>query len=163
MSICILHLGSNIGDRQSNLTLAYELISKEIGQIVDKSRIYQTEPWGIEDQGYFLNSCLKLVTDLNPFEVLEAIRGIELAMGRTRTVKWGPRIIDIDIIFYGDLVLKSSSLWIPHKHYKDRNFVLMPLLDVAGDFIDPERDVSVKSIATKVIDPGKVELFPISG
>ena len=135
MNLVVLHLGSNKGEKAKNILSAYNLIEERIGHITKKSSLHHTKAWGIESQDDFLNSALIVETDLGPFEVLTISNQIEKDLGRKKTEKWGPRIIDIDIIFYNNLVLKSSMLTIPHPFYHLREFVISPLkeLDILVD------------------------------
>ncbi len=132
-----LGTGSNLGDRKQNLRRAAEYITVRIGRIVKASGIYQTQAWGIEDQPDFLNQVLEIVTDLPPELVLEKILQIEQEMGRKRLVKWRERLIDIDILFYDDLVIQTERMTIPHPFLQDRNFVLAPMTEIAPDFVHP--------------------------
>lgn len=132
----ILHLGSNIGDRSSHLARARESLA-ELGTILQMSSIYETEPWGNKDQPWFLNQAVELFTKLEPEALLLAINQIEQSSGRERKEKWGPRSLDIDIIFYGDLCVKSDTLTVPHPRAHERSFVLIPLLDICPERIHP--------------------------
>ncbi|NNE27666.1 MAG: 2-amino-4-hydroxy-6-hydroxymethyldihydropteridine diphosphokinase [Saprospiraceae bacterium] len=159
MEVCILHLGSNLGDPQHNISLAEYLIAKRIGLIGAKSRLYTTEPWGEVDQNPFVNNALVVNTNLSAEEVLREISTIEKKMGRTRTEQWGPRIIDIDIIFYADQIIKNDDLIIPHPRLTNRNFVLFPLADICPDFVHPEMKKSIRAILTSSTDTLKVEVI----
>lgn len=132
-----LGLGSNLGDRKQHLQRATEQIELRIGEISKASSIYETQAWGIENQPDFLNQVLEINTQLEPEKILEIILIIEQNMGRERHVKWGERLIDIDILFYDALVLKTEKLMIPHPFLQDRNFVLAPLTEIAPDFVHP--------------------------
>ena len=132
-----LLLGSNIGDRENNLTLAIEKIQEHAGPIVRQSSIYQTKAWGIEDQEDFLNQVVVIETDLSPKDLLEVILNIEINMGRIRKQKWGARLIDIDILFYDNLVHDTKELRIPHPGIPDRRFTLEPLAEINPDGVHP--------------------------
>ena len=108
-----LGLGSNLGDKMKVLSKAIELIESNIGNVAKASGIYKTEPWGKTDQPEFLNSCIQVKTGLTPEEVLQNIETIEKKLNRKKVEKWGPRIIDIDILFYGDMIVKTEKLKIP--------------------------------------------------
>jgi len=153
---CILHLGSNTGNPEHNIEMAEVMIAIRIGMILQKSNIYYTEPWGNKNQNYFLNLALKVSTNKSPEEILQAISIIENKMGRERIEKWGPRLIDIDIIFYGDAIIKNDCLEIPHPALSNRNFVLVPLMDICPDFIHPESKKSINEIFLESTDEGKV-------
>lgn len=137
MNQAILHTGTNLGDRLQQLLTANRHIEKRLGKLLDQSAIYQTKPWGIADQPDFLNQALIIETALDPFDLLDEIQAIEKDMGRVREVKWGARCIDIDILFYNDLILNTERLTIPHPFLHYRNFVLVPLLDIASQHIHP--------------------------
>lgn len=132
-----LGLGSNLGNRQENLDLACHRISESIGAIVAQSGIYETAAWGLTEQNDFLNQVICVATDFKPSEVLALILAVEQSMGRIREVKWGARIIDIDILYYNDAIIKLDNLTIPHPFIQDRRFVLTPLAEVAPDFVHP--------------------------
>ena len=136
MSVIFLSLGTNIGDRVANLEKAHSLIEAKF-KISNKSSIYETEPWGGVAQGLFLNQVLQIETSVEPRELLKMIKNMESEMGRTETAKWGPRVIDIDILFYGDLVIDEPELIIPHKFLHERKFALEPLNEIAPDFVHP--------------------------
>jgi 2-amino-4-hydroxy-6-hydroxymethyldihydropteridine diphosphokinase len=126
-----LALGSNQGDRAANLRQAQELIQRFIGKIARRSHVYETEPWGNTQQEPFLNRVLMVNTTLSPRELLETISKIERELGRQRSEKWGPRTIDIDILFYGRRVIRDKGLEIPHPELHKRAFVLAPMLELA--------------------------------
>ncbi len=141
-----LATGSNLGDRQANLAQANALIAEKIGPVEQVSAFYETEAWGLTDQPDFLNQVLKVNTHLEPKEVLAQIIQIELLLGRERQEKWGPRLIDIDILFYDDLIIKTDNLTIPHPFIQDRNFVLIPLLEIAGEKIHPIYELTIEDL-----------------
>lgn len=144
MSDVYLILGSNLGNRNGNLRKATELISENVGRIINKSLIYETEPWGFNHRLSFLNQVLKINTSLNPEGVLEEIIKIEELFGRKRSKnKYEARVIDIDILFYNNKVIKSEKLIIPHPKIQERMFVLVPMAELQRDFIHPELHVSI--------------------
>jgi len=130
-------LGSNSGDRSGQLRIAIDVIEKEIGHTIAKSKIYETAPWGKVDQPHFLNQIVKIESPLLPDELLVKVQLIERKLGRTRVEKWGERSIDIDIIYFGDKIVDSSELVIPHPHIAERRFVLVPLAEISPEFIHP--------------------------
>ncbi|MFN0014519.1 MAG: 2-amino-4-hydroxy-6-hydroxymethyldihydropteridine diphosphokinase [Saprospiraceae bacterium] len=132
-----LGLGSNVGDRAANLRAAYDLIHRTIGKVAKRSHVYETEPWGNVDQDTFLNQVIMINTTMDPRELLEAITKIERQLGRVKKEKWGPRIIDVDILFYGKRVIRDKGLDIPHPELHKRAFVLAPLLEIAPDLEHP--------------------------
>jgi 2-amino-4-hydroxy-6-hydroxymethyldihydropteridine diphosphokinase len=107
------------------------------------SNVYETAAWGVTDQPDFFNICLAGHTDLSPHELLQFCQAVEAEVGRQPTYKWGPRIIDIDILFYDDLIIKDDALTIPHPFVQERAFVLAPLADIAPDYVHPQTGKSV--------------------
>ena len=137
MSTVFIALGSNLGDRQSALKQARFAISQQIGEISQESSIYETEAWGYDGEKY-LNQVIEIRSSLEPHDLLDAVLEIETELGRSdRTGAFENRIIDIDILFYDDLVMISHDLIIPHPHMKDRRFVLEPLAEISRDWIHP--------------------------
>jgi 2-amino-4-hydroxy-6-hydroxymethyldihydropteridine diphosphokinase len=143
-----LSLGSNSGDSLSTLCRAATDIEKSIGKIKAKSSIYESEPWGFKAEQNFLNEVLEIETSLTPEELLHRIHAIEAAHGRIRTDsrEYSSRTLDVDIIFYGDLVLESPTLVIPHPLMHQRLFVLRPLAEIAPDLIHPILKRSIKEL-----------------
>lgn len=133
----ILSLGSNLGDREANISAAEEALKALPGvEGYRCSSIYETEPVGLEEQPYFLNTCVGFYTDIGPFELLDRIHVIENDLLRTRDIHWGPRTIDIDIIFYGDRVIMKPELTVPHPRWHLRSFVTVPLREIKN--VGPE-------------------------
>ena len=140
----IVSLGSNMGDREANILAAEKALQAIDGNEGFKfASIYETEPVGLEDQPYFLNTCVGFYTDIEPFELLDKIHVIENDLLRTREVHWGPRTIDIDIIFYGDRVIMKPELTIPHPRWNVRSFVTVPLREIKDVDIDHPDDKKV--------------------
>jgi len=137
MNEVFLLLGSNLGDRQLNINSAISLLEKYVGKQIALSMCYETEPWGNENQPYFLNQCIKLLTPLEPFEVLEKCQFIESQLKRIKSQKWGARIIDIDILLFNNEVIKNENLTIPHRDFHKRKFALVCLNDIASDCYHP--------------------------
>ena len=133
-----LVLGSNLGEKLSSLKYAEKRISESIGGIINRSFYYETEPWGYYQQPVFLNQAIQIETELDPYQLLIQLNSIEKEMGRVRYIKWHERVIDIDILYYHDLVIKSEMLTIPHPEIPNRLFVLAPLNDIAADELHPE-------------------------
>lgn len=133
-----LSIGSNIGNKEENLHRAIELINsyKEI-EVEKVSSFLVTEPWGYLDQEKFVNAALKLKTILSPQELMKVLLDIEQEMKRERIIKWGPRIIDLDIIFYDNLVLEDELVTVPHPRMEEREFVLKPLSEICGNKVHP--------------------------
>lgn len=148
-----LLLGSNLGDRNALLKKAVEEIGKYIGEVFIKSSLYETEAWGREDQPGFLNMALGVKTIFDPMQVLEKVLAIELDLGRVRHEKWGSRLIDIDIIFFGEQIVDmGEQLQIPHPYMQDRKFVLEPMAEIAPDYIHPVFQLSVSEILERLSD-----------
>ncbi len=147
-----LLLGSNLGDSKEVLNTAINHLNESVGRIVKTSSVYKTKAWGIEDQPDFLNQVLEIETNLKPQDLLEQILNIEKEMGRIRYQKWGMRIIDIDILYYGDKILKSNELTIPHPENQNRNFVLAPMAEIAPDFVHPELQKSQQELLEQCSD-----------
>ena len=133
----VLALGSNIGDKVQNIEAAYTLIANEIGIITKKSSFLKNPSVGFESQNEFVNTCIKVETKLSCNDVLKSLQSIEKRMGRVKTTHiYEDRIIDIDIIFFGDLIINQPNLKIPHPRYHERSFVLQPLEEL-GETTDP--------------------------
>lgn len=132
-----LSIGSNLGDRAQQLLDAERWIAQEIGIIIARSSVYETAPWGVTHQPNFYNRVLQIATELSPEVLLTMALGIEQRMGRIRTIKMGARTIDIDILFYGDSIVCTKDLQIPHPHIAARKFVLIPLVEIAPHFEHP--------------------------
>ena len=131
-----LSLGSNMGDRLEYLSKAIDKIAQIQGcNILNKSRVYETEPWGYENQEAFLNLCISIETSLSPYELLESLQVIELELDRVRKIHWGPRTIDIDILLFDDIICEDDKLTIPHPRMRERAFVLIPLYDIEKNLI----------------------------
>ena len=159
MHNCILHLGSNVGFPQYNLELAEVLVWNYIGEIKTKSKLYQTAPWGYHDQSDFLNCAYWVLTDKSAEEVLSEAQMIEQRMGREKTLKWGPRLIDIDIIFFDEQIIENDNLIIPHPEITNRNFVLVPLMDICPDWIHPTKAKTIRAILNECKDQSQVTLW----
>lgn len=129
-------LGSNMGDKPGNIAQALKLIEeRHVARLHVVSRIYRTPPWGVLDQGDFANACAIGETSLSPYELLAEVKRIEADMGRAPTRRWGPRLIDVDILFLGDHTLDDPELTLPHKELFARGFVLAPLVEIAPDLV----------------------------
>jgi 2-amino-4-hydroxy-6-hydroxymethyldihydropteridine diphosphokinase len=144
-----LGLGTNLDDREANLRTAKGKLSSQV-KIVKESPIYVTPPWGYEDQPDFLNQVIQVTTRLEPTQLLDYLKGIEDDMGRKATFRYGPRLIDLDILFYGQRVIREESLQIPHPRLHERAFVLVPLHDIAPDFVHPVLNESIYALLLKV-------------
>jgi len=154
-----LSLGSNVGDRESHLRAALVQLQHHRIAIERCASIFSTEPRDYVEQPWFLNTVIEASTELSPHDLLQRCLSIERASGRVRTVDKGPRPIDIDVIFYGAVVVNTPELTIPHPRYAERRFVLVPLAEIAPDFLDPVLGVPVKEVLERTSDSGSVELY----
>ena len=152
--------GGNIGDRMKNLETAEKMIEEQIGHIIQTSKIYETEAWGINDQPSFYNQVLIVETNFSADKVIKKILKIEEDMGRVRTIKNAARNIDIDILFFNDDIVNEENLTIPHPQMINRRFVLMPLNEIASAKIHPVYNKSVAQLLAECKDELKVTPLP---
>lgn len=153
----LILLGSNLGDRQKNLDQARQEISRSVGDIITTSATYKTAAWGNKQQPDFFNQVIEIRSSHDPDKLISDTQLIEEKMGRIRKEKWGPRIIDIDILFYGDTVISNEKITIPHPEIPNRRFTLLPLSEVAPDFIHPVLKRSVLQLLEDCKDELLVE------
>ena len=146
MNKAYLLIGGNMGDRQGFLSTARKRLAEECGSIIHQSSVYQTAAWGIEDQAPFLNQALEVATQLSAEELLKTILSIEEVIGRKRDVKYGPRIIDIDILLFNDDVIQREGLHVPHPQMQARRFVLLPLNEIAAGVMHPVLGISINQL-----------------
>ncbi|MEN8250811.1 MAG: 2-amino-4-hydroxy-6-hydroxymethyldihydropteridine diphosphokinase [Bacteroidota bacterium] len=130
-------LGSNLGDRRKNVEDSLILIKKRVGAILKMSSLYETAPWGVPDQPRFLNMVIEIESVLNPQDLLSSLLEIEDQLGRVRKTKWGERLIDIDILYYGNVIIKEKNLILPHPEIQNRRFTLIPLVEIAPSSLHP--------------------------
>lgn len=154
-----LLLGSNLGNSRELLEEALRNIGIHLGEILETSRMYKTAPWGKSEQPAFLNQVVRIKSTLPPEDMLSKIQTIEAIMGRIRQEKWGERRIDIDILYYNDIVFNSLALKIPHPEIQNRRFTLVPLVDISSDFIHPIFQISNSALLSKCIDKLDVQLL----
>lgn len=150
MSVAYIGIGSNLGDREFNCKQAIGLLRQKGTTVIKESSPYETKPWGVTDQPLFLNMAIEIETDLKPFELLRTLKDIEKEMGREETFLWGPRIIDLDILLYDNNIVDEKGLRIPHPHMQDREFVLRPLCEIAGDVIHPSLLLSIEELLQRL-------------
>jgi 2-amino-4-hydroxy-6-hydroxymethyldihydropteridine diphosphokinase len=160
MKIVFLGIGTNLGNRESNLEEAVARIREYIGLVLDSSSIYETEPWGFHAKDEFLNKVVKVNTELTPSGLLGRILMIESLLGRVRgQVRYSSRLIDIDILLYEDLIVEEESLKIPHPLLQQRKFVLVPLCEIASEIIHPVMKKSIAELLEICEDKSEVKKF----
>jgi 2-amino-4-hydroxy-6-hydroxymethyldihydropteridine diphosphokinase len=139
VALAYLGLGSNLGDRATRLSLAVQALDQLAGvRVLRVSGVYETEPWGLSDQPWFLNQVVEVETRLEPATLLQAVKGVEQRLGRRPSARWGPRVIDVDILLYDGLRFDTPTLTIPHRELWNRLFVLRPLSDLRPDLTAPD-------------------------
>jgi len=156
--LLVLQLGSNLGNRSGNLHKARLLIVESIGPLDSVSSIYETAPWGFDSNNRFLNQCITVKSVIDPCSILERIQLIETKLGRHgRSNEYTDRLIDIDILFYGDMVFSHPDLQIPHSKIQDRRFSLVPLFEILPDFEHPSFRKKISTLLSECMDKGKVK------
>ena len=172
MTKVFLGLGSNLGDREKNIKEAVRQLQESgIAGEMRISSIYETEPEGVKDQPLFLNAILKIETDLSPRDLLGMLQAVERRLGRKKVRKWGPRTIDLDILLYGDLVLREEDLEIPHPLLAKRSFVLDPLAEIAPEIVHPRLKMTISALRDNLLlkktdlqtKPKKLQTHPENG
>lgn len=156
-------LGSNIGDKVGYIQQAYKLLNDTEGiTVISSSSLYETEPYGYKDQEWFVNAVLKIETDLEPYKLLFEFNRIERQLGRLRRpeiIQWGPRTIDLDILFYDNLIIAEDNLQIPHAGVHQRAYALVPMLEIAPDLVHPVTGETITEIHNNLPDPEEVYLY----
>ncbi|MDP3296892.1 MAG: 2-amino-4-hydroxy-6-hydroxymethyldihydropteridine diphosphokinase [Thermodesulfovibrionia bacterium] len=152
MPVTYIGIGSNLGNREENCQKAIALLIEKNIKITKRSSLYETEPSGVKDQRKFINMAVETETVLTPEELLKTLKAIEIERGRQKDIHWGPRIIDLDILLYDDLILKTHDLEIPHPGIKDREFVLKPLSEIAPEKIHPVFKKSIKTLLIEILE-----------
>lgn len=150
-TVAYIGLGTNLEDREANLGKALHLLSADPGiRLLRCSRIYETEPWGVADQPAFLNSVAEVATTLAPERLLDVCKDVERRMGRRAGIRWGPRLIDVDILLYGNQVVQLPHLEIPHPRLHLRAFALVPLAELAATTVHPGLGKTIGELAGAV-------------
>lgn len=151
-----LLLGANLGNREETLQKAISLLNEQIGPVSKQSHLYETAPWGKTDQPGFLNLALELTSEKTAQELLSLTQSIESQLGRVRHEKWGARLIDIDILYFGELISNSDNLTLPHPFIQERRFVLVPLEEIAPEFIHPVFKKTTRELLISCPDSSEV-------
>lgn len=160
MAIVYIGLGSNLGDRLGFIQQAVQMLDfNDAIKILETSSFYETEPYGIKDQDWFINAAVKISTTLTPVEVLRVCQHIEEKLGRKREMKWGPRVIDLDILLYDDEIIADDILTIPHPATYDRACCIVPLLEIAEELIHPILQKDMDEIYQNLEFPEEVYLY----
>ena len=153
-------LGSNLGDRIQVLCDTKSLIKQKAGDIIRSSSVYETEPWGVSNQPSFYNQVLELQTTLDAQSLLDCLQDIEKTIGKVKLGKWRERLIDIDILYYNHSIVDEASLKIPHPEIQNRRFTLVPLCEIAPDFINPVSQKTQKQMLAQCED--QLEVWPLN-
>ena len=151
-----LGIGTNLGDRERNLQEARTALSQRL-EILKESSIYQTAPWGYLDQPVFLNQVIKAQTDLSSLNLLGFLTETEKLLGRQANFRYGPRLIDLDILFYGNRIIQTPRLQVPHPRLAQRAFVLVPMAEIAPEFVHPQKGQTITQLLAAFPDLGGVQ------
>lgn len=151
-----LLLGANLGDRAATLQQAREYIQTDVGPVLQQSALYETAAWGVTDQPAFLNQVLKVLSVFPAEEILQKTQAIENRLGRVRRKKWGSRIIDIDLLYVDNLIQQTETLTIPHPFLSERRFTLVPLAEIAPEFVHPVLQQTNRQLLEQCPDSGEV-------
>jgi len=152
-------LGANLGEPRKQLELAEKEIRQRVGQIQRASNVYESVAWGVTEQPNFLNQVIEVTTELDALQTLDLIQSIEKDLGRVRLTKWGARIIDIDILYFNEEIIEVERLIVPHPYIQDRRFTLVPLNELAPDFIHPKLQQSNYALLSACLDTLEVHPY----
>ena len=155
-------LGSNMGDRECLVNQACAMIEKRCGEVVAKSRLYESEPWGFEAEQWFLNQVIEVSTSLSPDVLMNGLLAIEKELGRDRSTPhqgYASRPIDLDILYFGDKIIDTQLVTAPHPRLHQRRFTLLPLCDIAADFVHPVLKLTGRELLERCEDSGKVKIY----
>ncbi len=153
----VLSLGTNVGDRMSHLRTAKRRISEEIGELDGQSSVYETAAWGNENQASFYNQLVQGYTNLTAIKLMDVLLNIESGMGRERLMKWSPRTIDLDIIFFDSEIIEEDHLRVPHPMFHLRRFTLVPLVELMPEFVDPRSGKNMQTLLNELKDELEVK------
>lgn len=157
MNNVFLIVGGNLGNKEKNLSTVRELIEQQVGVIKKLSSVYETEPWGVDEQPVYYNQVIELLTEMSAERMMQRLLSIEKKMGRVRENKYDARIIDIDILFFNDEVHQTQELTIPHARLHERRFVLEPLNEIAPEFIHPVLQKTIATLLNETSDNAAVK------
>ncbi len=155
-----LSLGGNLGNTQEIFERCYPMIENKVGPILKQSSLYRTAAWGLTEQADFINQVILIESDLRPEEILTEIQAIEQALGRERKITWGPRTLDLDILFIDQQIIRTADLQIPHPHIQDRKFILIPMQEIAGTYEHPVFNKTMIQLLQETNDETAVNLIP---
>ncbi len=158
MPVVYIGLGTNLGNREENLREAKKRLSEQV-KLITLSQIYETEPWGVLAQPRFLNQVVQGETELEPFDLLHFCKAIEREMGRAPSERYGPRLIDLDILFYDALAIQFPELAIPHARLHERRFILVPLAELAPDLVHPVTGRTIMDLLADLPEDGSVKPY----
>jgi 2-amino-4-hydroxy-6-hydroxymethyldihydropteridine diphosphokinase len=158
MAVVFLALGANLGDRERNLNESLVRLAPFV-HVTSSSAIYETEPVGVREQPWFLNMVVRGTTTLSPVDLLRRVKKIEIEMGRSEGIRFGPRPIDIDILFYDRVIELSPALTIPHPRLHERAFVLVPLAEIASDFVHPRFRTRIRDLLARLESTDEVRPY----
>ncbi len=158
--IAYIGIGSNIGDKVGHCERAiFEILKVDRHKLLAKSSFFKTQPIGYKDQDWFVNGVIKIETELEPHELFRELKAIELRLGRKETFHWGPRLIDLDLLFFDHQEIKTAELSVPHPHLHERQFVLIPMAEIDRDFIHPVFKVTIQQLLENLQEDQGVEKF----